>query len=95
MPINSKINQDLNTIVRTVTGELTIADIKDAFTESLSHPDFKTNMHVIWDLTEADFSNISVDQIVNVVEYILSNIDNRGSDYYIYCGPNRYKFRYV
>ena len=83
MSINSKINQELNTIIRTVTGELTIADVKDAFTESLSHPDFKINMHVIWDLTEADVSKTSMDQLIDIVKYIRNNIDNRGADYKI------------
>ena len=44
MSIISKTDQNLNTIIRSVTGELTITDVKKAFDESLAHPDFKTNI---------------------------------------------------
>jgi hypothetical protein len=81
MTINSEINTDLNIIIRTVIGKLEGADITSAFSESLSHPDFKINMHVIWDLTKADISNASAEQIIQVVEYIGNAIEDRGADY--------------
>lgn len=83
MSIASMVNQKSNTIIRTVTGKLTVADIKQAFADSLSHPDFKTNMHVIWNLNQADVSNVSANQLIEVVEYIRSNSDVRGADYKI------------
>ena len=54
-----------------------------AFDESLLHPDFKANMHVIWDLSVADVGEVSADQLMEIVEYIRSNIDERGADYKI------------
>lgn len=81
MPINSEVNKDLNVITRTVTGELTGVDMTGAFTESLSDSDFIKNMHVIWDLTKADVSKTSADQLMNVVQYIGDNIDDRGANY--------------
>ena len=83
MPISIEINQDLNTIIRTVTDGLTSTDIKATFAESISHPDFKINMHVIWDLTAADPSKLSAEQLMDVVNYIKNNIDERGADYKI------------
>ena len=83
MSIDSRVNQKSNTIIRTVTGKLTVADIKQAFADSLSHPDFKTNMHVIWDFNQADGSKLSTEQLIEVVEYIRSNSDIRGADYKI------------
>ena len=83
MPINSVINKDLNVIIRTVKGELTGVDMTSAFTESLSDSDFNKNMHVIWDLTEADISKVSADQLIEIVMYIHDNIGDRGADYKI------------
>ena len=83
MPINSQINADLNTIIRTVTGKLTSTDVKEAISESLLHADFKKSMHVIWDLTAADTSKSSLDQLMDIVEYIRENFNVRGADYKI------------
>ena len=83
MSIESTVNQDLNTILRTVTGELVLPDLKQAFTESTLHPDFKTNMHVIWDLTNADLSKSSSTEIIGAIEFIRSSSENRGTDYKI------------
>ena len=83
MPIKSKINKEQNVIIRTVIGELVGSDMTVAFEYSLLDPDFKKNMHVIWDLTEADISKASTDQIMNVVQFIGNNIDDRGADYKI------------
>ena len=83
MSISNKISKEKNVIVRTVVGELIGADMTSAFNKSISHPDFKKNMHVIWDLTKADISEASIDQIMNVVRYIADNIDDRGEDYKI------------
>jgi len=83
MSIDTKVDQKSNTIIRTVTGKLTVADVKQAFAASLSHPDFKTNMHVIWDLNQADGSNLSTNQLIEVVEYIRNNSNVRGANYKI------------
>ena len=83
MPVNSKVNTELNIIVRTVTGELASDDVSQAISESLLDPDFKENMHVIWDLTQADVNKISTEQLLYVVEYIRSKIDSRGANYKI------------
>jgi len=83
MSIESTVNQDLNTILRTVTGELVMSDLKQALTESTLHPDFKTNMHVIWDLTDADISKCSTAELIEAVEFIHSSSESRGDDYKI------------
>lgn len=83
MSIDTKINPAVNTIVRTVKGGLTTDDVKQAFTESLSHPDFKINMDVIWDFSQADLSQSSAEKIMEVVDFIRENIDVRGGSYKI------------
>jgi len=83
MSIESTIKQDLNTILRTVTGELVLSDLKQALTESILHPDFKTNMHAIWDLTDADISKWSKTELIEAVEFIRSSSESRGDNYKI------------
>lgn len=83
MPVVSRIDKTHNTIIRTVTGGLTVSDIAHAFSESLSDPDFRKDMHVVWDLSEADVSQISSKQLVEAVEYIGAHTGSRGADYKI------------
>lgn len=83
MSIETKINTELNTIIRSVVGELTLDDVTQAFTDSLSRPDFKENMHVIWDITEGDLKKLSANHLITIVEHIRNNINSRGATYKI------------
>lgn len=83
MTVASRIDKQSNTIIRTVTGALTVADLVAAFEASLSDPDFKKDMHVIWDLSEADISQIPSAKLLDAVEYIGAHADTRGTAYRI------------
>ena len=83
MTINSKINKDSNTIIRTVTGEVRASEVKEEFDKSLSHPNFKKNMNVVWDLINADVRAASTNEILDVIAHIGSSISSRGEGYKI------------
>lgn len=83
MSIKTTINNETNIIVRTVSGPLSASDIKQAFNASLQEEDFQKNMHVIWDLTDAEISNIKSEDMFDVIDHILKLMDERGSDYKI------------
>ena len=83
MTIKSEIDNSLNTIIRTVTGEMRAAEIYSEFDKSLTHPDFRKNMNVVWDMTNADVRAASTNEVLDVVAHIGNNIANRGESYKI------------
>ncbi|MFK5913156.1 MAG: hypothetical protein QM484_02180 [Woeseiaceae bacterium] len=83
MPIESRIDESINTIIRTVSGKLSLIAIQDAFNSSLSMEEFKKDMHVIWDLREADATDLVTVDIPSIVNFMSINRDTRGTDYKI------------
>jgi len=66
MPVNTVIDKKAGVMIRTVTGELTFEDIKSSYEASLIRPDFQMNMHVIWDLRDADASKIYKEDVIKI-----------------------------
>lgn len=83
MTINSIINKDSNSIIRTVTGEMIASEVKEEFDKSLTHPDFKKNMNVVWDMLNADVRAASTNEMLDVIAHIGSSIPSRGEGYKI------------
>ena len=54
MPLKTFIDKKIRLTIRTVTGELTFEEIKSSYEALLKHPDFQKDMHVIWDVRNAD-----------------------------------------
>lgn len=77
MPVETVIDKKIGVMIRTVTGELTFEDIKSAFESSLSHPDFHKDMHVIWDLQNADASKIYQQDVIRIARYFESQLKKR------------------
>jgi predicted amino acid dehydrogenase len=67
MAIDTDVNTETNTITRTVLGKLNTAFIK--------------GMNAIWDLTQADVSNISTHDIMDLIKHIQKGFDKRGTDF--------------
>ena len=83
LTINSEINKNLNIIIRTVTGEMRVSEINKEFDKSLTHPDFKKNMSVIWDMTKADVRAASTNEVLGIIAHIGNNVADRGEGYKI------------
>ena len=83
MPVETIIDTSRNIIIRTATGLLTLEEAQQAFVSLLSHPDFKQDMHVIWDMNEADISHLTSDQFMTMIEFIQHHTDSRGDNYKI------------
>jgi hypothetical protein len=81
MAIDTDVNTETNTITRTVLGKLNIADIKRVMYDIQFHPDFQKGMHAIWDLSQADVSDISTHDIIDLIKHIEKTIDRRGTDF--------------
>ena len=80
MPVNTVIDKKAGVMIRTVTGELTFEDIKSSYEASLIRPDFQMNMHVIWDLRDADASKIYKEDVIKIARYFETYIKN-GDEY--------------
>ena len=83
MGVNSEILSEMHTVLRTVSGKLNPADIKNAVAETLKNPGFEKGMHAIWDLSDANIRDINTDELLEVVEYIQKNGEQRGKNYKI------------
>lgn len=83
MPIRNEIDTEKNLIIRTVSGTLTSAEVLNAFNDSLGDKSFVKDMHVIWDISNAEMHQITVDAMNTVVEHIKTHLNNRGSKYKI------------
>ena len=83
MPIKYKIDSEHNLIIRTVSGTLTSSDVLNVLNESLDDKDFVKDMHAIWDISNAEIHQITVDTMNTIVEHIKTHLNNRGSKYKI------------
>lgn len=83
MPIKNQIDSEHNLIIRTVSGTLTTPEILNAFNDSLDDKDFVKDMHVIWDISNAEMHQVTVDAMNTIVEHIKTHLNNRGSKYKI------------
>ena len=77
MPVETVIDKKIGLMIRTVTGELIFEEIKAAFETSLTHPDFQKDMHVIWDLQNADASKLYQQDVIRIARYFESQIKKR------------------
>ena len=69
MPLKTVIDKKIRLTIRTVTGELTFEEIKSSYEALLSHTDFQKDMHVIWDVRDADPSKFEREDIIRIARY--------------------------
>lgn len=79
--VKTELDQKLNLITQTVTGDLVLQDFIKAFKTALDHPDFKKGMNVLWDLTNASLAKAEISDMHNMVMFIQFHIDKRGKDF--------------
>jgi len=81
MTIQKKIIQPSGPVVMIASGEISGEDIVTALQKILTDADFKKGMDILWDFRAVNSTLIETQQILDIVNFIKSNQDARGSDY--------------
>ena len=77
MKVNTVVDQEALTMIHTVTGEMTLGEIKSSYEAILSHPDFQEGMNSIWDMRNADASKFDRQDVIRVARYFETQFKNR------------------
>ena len=77
MKVNTVVDQEALTMIHTVTGEMTLDEIKSSYEAILSHPDFQEGMNSIWDMRNADASKFDRQDVIRVARYFETQFKNR------------------
>ena len=64
-------------MIHTVTGEITIDEIKSSYETILSHPEFQEDMNSIWDMRDADASKFESQDVIRIARYFETQFKNR------------------
>jgi len=80
MPVHIRIHPEVNLVVHTATGQLEVADIRDAFDRMLEDPKFRPGMNTLWDLREALVYS-TPDKLQELVTHVALSREKRGSRY--------------
>ena len=79
MKVERIIDRNKNRVVVTAHGRVGFAQFKTVFNEMLDHPDFRANMDILWDLTDATIEASLID-VQRIVRHIYKNRIRRGSN---------------
>ena len=77
MKVNTVVDQEALTMIHTVTGEMTLDEIKSSYEVILSHPEFQEGMNSIWDMRNADASKFDRQDVIRVARYFETQFKNR------------------
>ena len=77
MIVNTVVDKKASVMIYTVTGKMTVEEIKSSYESVRSHPDFQENMNSIWDLRGADASKFDSQDVIKVARYFETQTKNR------------------
>ncbi len=77
MIVNTFVDIKASVMIHTVTGAITFEEFKSSYEASLTHPDFQTDMHSIWDVRDADASKFDSQDVIRIARYVETQIKNR------------------
>ena len=77
MKVNTVVDKKALTMIHTVTGEMTLDEIKSSYEAILSHPEFQEGMNSIWDMRNADASKFDRQDVIRVARYFETQFKNR------------------
>ncbi|MFZ1983990.1 MAG: hypothetical protein WAU91_06230 [Desulfatitalea sp.] len=83
MTVHTAIDAAAGVVTHTVVGDLGIDDFQQAFALRPTLPDFKPGMRVLWDLSQANASRISTDEIRRIAHLNKSHVKKTGVGYKI------------
>jgi hypothetical protein len=77
MIVNTVVDKKASVMIHSVTGEMTFDEIKSSYEAILLHPDFQREMHVIWDIRDADASKFDRQDVIRLARYFETQLKNR------------------
>ena len=77
MKVNTVVDKRDEIMIHTVTGEMTIDEIKSSYETILTHPDFRIDMNSIWDMRDADASKFESQDVIRIARYFETQFKNR------------------
>ncbi|UCF64357.1 MAG: hypothetical protein JSW33_00595 [bacterium] len=81
MAIRIKIIKPSGPIVMTASGNIGSKEIVKALQRTLTDPDFKKGMDILWDFQAVNESLVDTQEILDIVTFIKNHQDTRGSNY--------------
>ncbi len=79
--INTKIDRANNVVVQKVTGQLCLNDIISKIESALGDITYVAGMDCIWDVTEANLSQVQVDDIFILIKFVSNNLLRTGTGF--------------
>ena len=79
MIINTSVDKEAAIMIHAVTGKVTFEEIKSSYAASVTHPDFRKDMNVIWDIRDADASNFDSHDVIRMARYFEVQLKNRAA----------------
>ena len=77
MKVNTVVDKKAEVMIHTVTGKMTVEEIKSSYESVRSRPDFQENMNSIWDIRDADASKFDSQDVIKVARYFETQTKNR------------------
>ena len=79
MPIGISFDDDV--CVLTVTAPIGVDAMVEGYSQIFDHPEFRENVHALWDLSRLDLSKIPVGDIRQLPRQLRQFMARRGDDY--------------
>ena len=79
MPVKTKIDPAQGVRVHTVTGELTVHELKATLVALYDDPNFQSGHDALWDLREASLTGFTADDVRHIVNLVKDGWVDRGS----------------
>jgi len=89
MPIHTHIDINNYTIIRMASGVINSIDIIHAADRTLEMQEFRKEMHVIWNIYEAEVGHLTSTDMLDVIKHIHTSKKARGCHYKIAIAANR------
>ena len=80
MKVNTEVDKKAALMIHTVTGNITFEGIKSSYATSITHPDFRKDMNVIWDIRDADASNFGSHDVIKMARYFETKLKKRAKN---------------
>ena len=77
MIVNTVVDKKASVMIYTVTGKMTVEEIKSSYESVRSYPDFQENMNSIWDIRGADASKFDSQDVIKIARYFETQTKNR------------------
>ncbi len=81
MTVQTTIDVAAGIVIHKVTGDLLLEDVQQAFAMRAGHPEFRPDMGVLWDLSEANASRMTSNDIRTIAGQNKARLKKKGVRY--------------